>query len=149
MKFLSKIFAGGAGDLIEKVGNVADKFITTSAEKEQLKQELIKIVNEHEEKMAAQITEQMKSEDAAVTERWKADMGSDSWLSKNTRPLVMLSLVAFTFLIILNDSMAYFNFDVKEAYIELLQMLLMTTVVAYFGSRGVEKVQSMKKTNGS
>ena len=85
-----------------------------------------------------------KSEDMNVTERWKADMSSDSWLSKNTRPLVMLSLLAFLFGIIITDSIKS-SFEVKPEYVSLLSTLLVTTVVAYFGSRGVEKSMSMVK----
>lgn len=92
-----------------------------------------------------EITARQISEDVNVTDRWKTDMQSDSWMSKNTRPLTMLSLLAFFYIIILSDSFPSFNFEVKDSYVEALQMFLMTTVVAYFGSRGVEKVSAMKK----
>jgi len=73
-------------------------------------------------------------------------MGSDSWLSKNTRPIVMLSLLGFLFIIVICDS-ANITFDVKESYITLMESLLITVVVAYFGSRGVEKFKSMHESN--
>lgn len=144
MSFISKILSGGAGELIEKVGNTVDKFVTTGAEKEQMKQEMIKLVQEHEEKMQAQIVDQIKNEQDNVSKRWESDMSSDSWLSKNTRPITMLSLLAFLYLIILSDSIIAINLEVKENYIDLLQILLTTVVVAYFGGRSYEKGANIK-----
>jgi len=145
MSIFSKILSGGVGDLIGKVGDVVDKFVTTGAEKEKLKQEMLKLVQDHEANMEAQLTERMKSEDAAITERWKSDMQSDSWLSKNTRPLVMLCLLGFFFVIATTDSIDSLQFDVKSGYVTLMESLLMVTVGAYFGSRGLEKIQKIRK----
>lgn len=147
MNILDKItglLSGGAGELITSVGNVADKFITTNAEKEAFKLEISKEINRHQESILAEATKQLTSEDTAITGRWQADMTSDSWLSKNTRPLTLLSLLGFTFLMVFSDSIQSIKIDVKEGYIELLQTLLVTVVVAYFGSRGVEKWQNIK-----
>ena len=74
-----------------------------------------------------------------VTERWKYDMASDSWLSKNTRPLALIYLTVCMTLFIVFDSIQLL-FDMKAAWIDLLQTLLVTVYVAYFGSRGAEKV---------
>ena len=74
-----------------------------------------------------------------VTERWKYDMTSDSWLSKNTRPLALIYLTVCMTLFIVFDSIQLL-FDMKAAWIDLLQTLLVTVYVAYFGSRGAEKV---------
>ena len=74
-----------------------------------------------------------------VTERWKYDMASDSWLSKNTRPLALIYLTVCMTLFIIFDSIQLL-FDMKAAWIDLLQTLLVTVYVAYFGSRGAEKV---------
>jgi len=81
-----------------------------------------------------------------VSKRWTADMASDSYLSKNTRPLTLIFLtVAMVFLIVL-DSLNI-DFGVNVEWIELLKSLLITVYVAYFGSRGVEKFKyiSQKK----
>lgn len=145
MGLFDKIFSSAGGGLITSLGEVADKFITTDAEREKAKLEIQRLANEHLQKMEGEITERMKSEDSAISERWKADMASDSWLSKNTRPMVMLSLLGFLYIVILSDSTQYFKFDVKDSYIELLQTLLVTTVVAYFGGRSAEKWQAMRK----
>lgn len=141
---ITGILSGGAGELITSIGNVADKFITTSAEKEAFKLEVTKELNRHQETMLEEVTKQMTSENEAITSRWASDSTSDSWLSKNARPLTLLSLLAFTFLMAFGDSIQTIKIDVKESYIELFQTLLITVVVAYFGSRGVEKWQKIK-----
>ena len=80
-----------------------------------------------------------------ITKRWGMDSTSDSWLSKNVRPLVLVYLMVFMTFIIFSDSKVLWEFDVKEGYISLLESLLVTVVVAYFGSRGMEKYQKIKK----
>lgn len=78
-----------------------------------------------------------------VSKRWNSDMKSDSWLSKNTRPLTLIYLTISTSIYILLDSFDMAAID--GAWIELLKTLLVTIYVAYFGSRGFEKIQSIKK----
>ena len=78
-----------------------------------------------------------------VSNRWNSDMKSDSWLSKNTRPLTLIYLTISTSIYILLDSFDMAAID--GAWIELLKTLLVTIYVAYFGSRGFEKIQSIKK----
>jgi len=75
----------------------------------------------------------------SISDRWQYDMKSDSWLSKNTRPLTLIYLTVCMTLYIILDSLQM-AFDMKEVWIELLQTLLVTVYVAYFGSRGAEKV---------
>ena len=79
-----------------------------------------------------------------VSKRWESDMTSDSWLSKNTRPMTLIFLTMSTIIIILLDS---FNIDfgVNIEWIDLLKSLLITVYVAYFGSRGVEKFKAIGK----
>jgi len=79
-----------------------------------------------------------------VSKRWNSDMISDSWLSKNTRPLTLIYLTVITSLYILLDALDI-AFDIDQAWIELLKTLLVTIYVAYFGSRGFEKVRSIMK----
>lgn len=78
-----------------------------------------------------------------VTKRWEADMGSDSWLSKNSRPIVLLALVLMLFVFMGLDSFEI-KFNIKESWISLYETILVTVIIAYFGSRGVEKFQSMR-----
>jgi len=79
-----------------------------------------------------------------ISKRWDSDMKSDSYLSKNTRPLTLLFLtVSMVFLIVL-DSLNI-DFGVSTEWIDLLKSLLITVYVAYFGSRGVEKFKALSK----
>ena len=75
-----------------------------------------------------------------VTERWSMDMKSDSWLSKNIRPLTLIFLVISTVLIIFIDA-GVLQFDVKSSWVDLLQLVLITVIGAYFGGRSLEKVK--------
>ena len=128
--FLSKIFSSGVGDAVEKVGGVLDKFITTKEEKAQALNEINKVFLDAEAKIQAE-----------VSARWNADMASDSWLSKNIRPLVMIFLVVSTVLLIFVDA-GVIKFAVKESWVDLLQLVLITVIRAYFGGRSVEKIKN-------
>lgn len=81
-----------------------------------------------------------------VSKRWTADMASDSYLSKNTRPVTLIFLTVSMILLIVLDSLNI-DFGVNTEWIELLKSLLITVYVAYFGSRGIEKFKyiSQKK----
>jgi len=78
-----------------------------------------------------------------VSKRWSADMQSDSWLSKNTRPMSLIFLTISMVFLILLDSFEW-SFSVSSGWVDLLQTLLVTVYVAYFGSRGAEKFQTIK-----
>tara|TARA_R110001592_G_scaffold110320_1_gene306553 strand:+ start:48 stop:494 length:447 start_codon:yes stop_codon:yes gene_type:complete len=130
MNILTKIFSGGVGEAVEKVGGVLDKFITTKEEKAEALNEINKVFLDHESKMQQE-----------VSARWNADMASDSWLSKNIRPLVMIFLVVSTVLLIFVDAGAI-TFAVKESWVDLLQLVLITVIGAYFGGRSVEKIKN-------
>ena len=124
---LDKLFGGGAADLVKSVGGVIDGLHTSDEEK--LAAEL-KV-----KELVAQYETQMEKE---ITSRWQADMKSDSWLSKNIRPLVLAFLVISTVLLIFIDAGAI-NFVVEQKWTDLLQLVLMTTIGAYFGGRSFEK----------
>ena len=79
-----------------------------------------------------------------ISKRWDSDMKSDSWLSKNTRPLTLIYLPLASTILIIIDSV-HTLFDVDTAWVELLKTLLITVYVAYFGSRGAEKITNIKK----
>lgn len=78
-----------------------------------------------------------------ITARWQSDMNSDSWMSKNARPMVLLAAVLMLFIFMFLDSLNI-NFEVKENWISLYEMMLITTIGAYFGMRSWEKI---KKSN--
>ena len=127
MSILKKIFSGGAKDLVEGVGDVLDNLTTTKAEKLEAKHKMQELIADYETKM-----------EQNITDRWKADMNSDSWLSKNVRPLVLIFLVVSTVLMIFIDA-GTIAFEVEAKWTDLLQLVLITVIGAYFGGRTVEK----------
>ncbi len=97
-----------------------------------------------DKEQAMKLIEQDLQELKEVSSRWRADMKSDSWLSKNTRPLALVFLTASAVLMMAVDSF-HLQFDVDESWINLLKTLLVTVYVAYFGSRGAEKITKINK----
>ena len=127
MKVLNKLFSGGASKLVESVGGVLDNVITTKDEKLEAKRKLKELILSHEAEM-----------ERNITDRWKADMNSDSWLSKNVRPMILIFLVVSTVLMIFIDA-GTIQFTVEEKWTDLLQLVLITVIGAYFGGRSLEK----------
>ncbi len=80
-----------------------------------------------------------------VTERWKSDMQSDSWLSKNIRPMVLIYLIFVFSIFVAIDSADSVNFTVNNAYIDTFTILMTTAFTAYFAGRSYEKVSIRKK----
>tara|TARA_R100000773_G_scaffold2257_1_gene3012 strand:- start:210 stop:596 length:387 start_codon:yes stop_codon:yes gene_type:complete len=126
---LSKILSGGAADLIKNVGGVIDNLHTSKEEKLEAEKQIKDMILGYEAEMQKQ-----------VTERWKMDMNSDSWLSKNIRPLVLVFLVVSTVLLVFIDAGAI-KFKVEDKWTDLLQLVLITVIGAYFGGRSIEKVK--------
>ena len=129
MNVLSKIFSSGATELIKGVGGVIDNLHTSKEEKLEAEQKVKELVSSYEIEM-----------EKNITERWKMDMQSDSWLSKNIRPLVLVFLVVSTVLMIFIDAGAI-SFNVEDKWTDLLQLVLITVIGAYFGGRSLEKVK--------
>ena len=129
---LGKLFSGGAAELVEGVGGVLDNLTTSKEEKLEAKRKLKELILNHEATM-----------EKNITDRWSADMNSDSWLSKNVRPLVLIFLVVCTVLLIFIDAGAI-NFVVEEKWTDLLQLVLITVIGAYFGGRSIEKTKTTK-----
>ncbi len=127
MGIIDKLISGGASKLVDSVGSVLDNVITTDEEKLEAKRKLKELILSHEAQMQQN-----------VTDRWKADMNSDSWLSKNVRPLVLIFLVVSTVLMIFIDA-GTIQFTVEEKWTDLLQLVLITVIGAYFGGRSLEK----------
>ena len=132
MGILGKIFSSAGGDLVESVGGVLDGLTTSKEEKLEAKRKLKELILSHEAEM-----------DKQITDRWNADMASDSWLSKNVRPMVLIFLIVCTMLLIFIDAGAI-SFVVEEKWTDLLQLVLITVIGAYFGGRSVEKVKNKK-----
>ena len=91
---------------------------------------------------ALALLEQDMVELQEISKRWDSDMKSDSWLSKNTRPMTLIFLTVSVVIFILLDGFDI-SFGVNSGWIDLLKSLLITVYVAYFGSRGVEKFKSI------
>jgi hypothetical protein len=132
MSIITKIFSSGASDLIKNVGGVIDELTTTKEEKLQAEQKIKELFMAHEAEMQKQ-----------VTERWKSDMNSDSFLSKNVRPMVLIFLVLCTMLLIFIDA-GVLSFKVENSWIELIKLTLLTVIGSYFGGRSYEKVKNSK-----
>ncbi len=117
---LDKIFNVGKNvtEVVKGVGDVVDRFVHTDEEKQQLKAELEK----------------------EISNRWQSDMVSDSWLSKNVRPLVLLSSLGVFFVLLFTDGNIG-EFQVQEAWIPVFQTILITALGGYFVGRSVEKVR--------
>ena len=133
MSILSTIFSGGTKDLVEGVGNVIDDLHTSEEEKLAASQKIKELVANYEVQMEKEIST-----------RWTADMASDSWLSKNVRPLVLIFLVISTVLLIFIDA-GVINFVVEAKWTDLLQLVLITVIGAYFGGRSLEKTKNNNK----
>ena len=129
---LDKLFGGGAADLVKNVGGVIDNLHTSKEEKLAAEQKIKELVANYEIEM-----------EKNITDRWKADMNSDSWLSKNIRPLVLAFLVVCTVLMIFIDA-GSINFVVEQKWTDLLQLVLITVIGAYFGGRSFEKSKKTK-----
>ena len=129
MSVLTKIFAGGAGELVKSVGGVLDNLTTSKEEKLEAARKVKELIANYEIEM-----------EKNITSRWEADLKSDSWLSKNVRPMTLIFLIVCTMLLIFIDAGAI-NFNVKDSYVDLLQLVLITVIGAYFGGRSLEKVK--------
>ncbi len=126
---LAKLFGGAGGSIAEKISGIIDKHTFSKVEKAQFEKEMAQVWIDAE----ADIQKN-------VTERWKTDMNSDSWLSKNVRPLVLIFLVVSTVLMVFIDA-GVIAFEVKTSWIDLLQLVLITVIGAYFGGRSYEKIK--------
>ena len=126
---LGKLFSGGAAELVKGVGGVIDNLHTSGEEKLEAERKIKELVANYQVEM-----------EKNITSRWEADLKSDSWLSKNVRPLVLIFLIVCTMLLIFIDAGAL-NFEVKSTWVDLLQLVLITVIGAYFGGRSLEKVK--------
>jgi len=127
MSILTNLFSGGAADLVKGVGGVIDNLHTSDEEKLAAEAKIKEMIANYEVEM-----------EKNITDRWKADMNSDSWLSKNVRPMILIFLVVSTVLMIFIDA-GTINFTVEEKWTDLLQLVLITVIGAYFGGRSFEK----------
>ena len=127
--------------LLEVGGKLIDKLIPDPEAKAKAQLDLAKMAQDGELAKMANETELYKTEQNNLTDRLKADMGSDSWLSKNIRPMTLLLILGgyFTFAM-----MSAFDYDTNKSYVELLGQWGMLVMSFYFGGRTLEKIMDMK-----
>jgi len=130
-KILEKIFGVGSS-VVGDVSEALDRFIRTKEDRDAFEKEMTQIFIRAEADMQKN-----------VSDRWKYDMESDSWLSKNVRPLVLVFLIFNTMVLIFIEG-GVISFDVKQEWISLLQIVLLTVISAYFGGRSIEKVNKTR-----
>ena len=142
MSWLSELFSSNVSSVVDSFGNAIDKLVTSDEERGQLK---IKLEEEMNKLKVIQL-DAIGKYDSEITSRHAADMKSDSWLSKNIRPLSLAFLTVSTVLL------AYLTIFILKPdevslvtpWLDLLKVLLVTVYAFYFGSRGFEKVNSIK-----
>ena len=124
---MKKLFQWLTGSVVKEIGNAVDKLTTTEEEKLTIKKQVIKILEQADANAQAQ-----------VTDRWKSDMASDSFLSKNIRPIILIYItVIFTALAFTDGNIG--EFQIAKEYIPIFQTLLVTVYGAYFVGRTWEK----------
>ena len=117
------------GGLFGKADKIIDEVVTSKEEKMTLKNAMQKMLLDSEDTIQEN-----------VTKRWEADMNSDSWLSKNVRPMVLIFLVVCTMILVFIDA-GFLDFKVEDKWISFLEITLLTVIGAYFGRRSIEKVK--------
>ena len=140
---VGKLLLGAAGMINPALGSVLQGVVSP----QEAIAEITKADVSTEDKIKLQqlIYEQQNKEIEAITNRWQADAGSDSWLSKNVRPLVLVwCIVVFSFAGIL-DSVESIPFNIGVTWNDTFEKVMMAVVLAYFGGRSSEKVTSMVK----
>ena len=127
--------------LLPFAGKLLDKFFPDPAQKAEAQVKLMELAQSGELAKMANETELYKAEQSNVTGRWTADMASDSWLSKNIRPLSLIAIFSgyFTFAM-----MSAYGYNANEAYVTLLGNWGMLIFGAYFGSHSLEKITELR-----
>jgi len=137
-QFLSKAAPG----ILGTVGDVLPDQGLLGVVKNLIQKEDPVVLPPEDKEKALKLLEQDMVEMQEISKRWNSDMKSDSWLSKNTRPMTLIFLTISMVFLILLDSFEI-DFSVDSGWVDLLKSLLITVYVAYFGSRGVEKFKSI------
>jgi hypothetical protein len=127
--------------LLEVGGKLIDKLIPDPEAKAKAQLDLAKMAQDGELARMANDTEMYKAEQENITDRWRSDMGSDSWLSKNIRPMALIAIFVAFFLFTM---MSAFGYNAQESYVNLLGQWGQIIFLAYFGGRTVEKLADMK-----
>lgn len=127
--------------LLPFASKILDKVVPDPEAKAKAQAELAQLQQSGELAKMANETELFKAEQQNVTDRWKADMGSDSWLSKNIRPMTLIAILCAYFVF---ASASAFGWSVNESYVKLLGEWGQLIMLAYFGGRTAEKIFTRK-----
>jgi hypothetical protein len=131
----------GLDAILNVGGKLIDKLIPDPEAKAKAQLELQKMAQDGELAKMANETKLFEIDQTAVSDRWKADMGSDSWLSKNIRPMTLVYILSAFIVMALLDGAGY---KIAEAYVTLLGQWGMLVMTAYFGGRTIEKIADMR-----
>ena len=130
---LAKLFGGAGGSIAEKISGIIDKHTFSKVEKAQFEKEMEEIFIKAELDLEKEITS-----------RHANDMASDSWLSKNIRPmLTIFSLILYTLFAVMDGNIGEFN--IANQYVDLLGQIVIMSLGFYFTSRGIEKTAKILK----
>ena len=143
MSWFTKLFSGGVTELVSSVGDTIDKLVTSDEERMQLKNELSQQVNDFRKSQMSHI-ENMEKE---VSDRHKADMASDSWLSKNVRPIMLIFTIVTTMVFAWATTFAdltEMQVNTLNGWLPLLQNVLLGFVSFYVGGRSFEKFNHIR-----
>tara|TARA_R100000231_G_scaffold136624_1_gene112085 strand:+ start:1638 stop:2099 length:462 start_codon:yes stop_codon:yes gene_type:complete len=141
---VGKFLKTAAPGIIGTVGDVLPDAGVLGLVKNLIQKEPDAVLPPEDKEKALKLLEMDMVEMQEISKRWASDMQSDSWLSKNTRPLTLIFLTISMVLLVLLDSFEI-AFEVDSGWVDLLKSLLITVYVAYFGSRGAEKFKSISK----
>jgi hypothetical protein len=139
---VGKFLKGAGSSIIDSLGDVLPDNGVFGVVKNLISKD--ETLPQEDKEKALALLNQDTIEMQEVSKRWSSDMQSDSWLSKNTRPMALIFLTISMVLLIFVDSSGL-DFSVDNGWIDLLKSLLITVYVAYFGSRGAEKFKSISK----
>ena len=131
MSWLTDIFSTSASAIVDSVGTAIDKLVTSDEERLRLKNELVKIQLE----ATLKANEQANEAEEQITERWKSD--NEHVITRLVRPFSFGWVILLFSVVIIGDT--NWGFTIKEAYIPVLETLLVTMVISYFGGRSLEK----------
>ena len=135
---LTNLFAGSIDGIIDSVGNALDKIFTSDEERNEAKIELLRIrQNAHIESIKL-----ANAYENTITKRWLSD--NEHFITRLVRPAIVIFLFVLFGAIVISDGNIG-QFKINPAYIPVLQTLLVTVTVAYFGSRGAEKISKTLK----
>ena len=128
--------------LLEVGGKLIDKLIPDPEAKAKAQLDLAKMAQDGELARMANETKLFEAEQTSLTDRHKADMASDSWLSKNIRPMTLVAIFSGYFLFGVMDAN---GMEANESYVQLLGQWGMLVMSFYFGGRTLEKIMDMRR----